>query len=97
MTFAFSILPCPQPHQLALRFAFPELRGEITGLPRCAYIPSDGLGTVSPPVVQRLRQERTEFLNLSTRLLAQACQRLWLVSINDVYQQFTFVHHTISS
>jgi len=28
-------------------------------------------------------------------LLVQAYQHIWLVSINDVYQQFTFVGHTI--
>src|SRR5262245_4286381 len=28
-------------------------------------------------------------------LLAQACQHLWLVLYHDVYQEFTYVHHTI--
>ena len=32
-----------------------------------------------------------------TCLLAQACQRLWLVDSDDVYQQFTSVHHTTLS
>src|SRR3989475_7723527 len=28
-------------------------------------------------------------------LLAQASQHLWLVAFNDVYREFTCVHHTI--
>lgn len=67
------------------------------GLPRSAYIPLDGLGAVSPPVGRHLRQEMGKFLNLPTCLLAQACQRLWLVNTYDVYQQFTSVHRTIRS
>ena len=27
-------------------------------------------------------------------LLAQACQRLWLVAGNDIYQQFAYANHT---
>jgi hypothetical protein len=73
------------------------LPGEVTGLPRSAYIPLDGLGAVSPPVGRHLRQEMGKSLNLPTCLLAQACQRLWLVNTYDVYQQFTSVHHTIPS
>jgi hypothetical protein len=69
--------------------------GEITGLPRSTYIPSDGLGAVYPPVGRRLCQGKEQPLNLPTCLLAQAYQRLWLVSSHDVYQQFTSVHHTI--
>jgi len=32
---------------------------------------------------------------LSTCLLAQACQHLWLAGSHDVYRQFTFVDRTI--
>ena len=71
--------------------------GEITGLPRSAYIPWDGLGAVYSPVGRHLRQESGDFLNLPTCLLAQAYQRLWLVDCDDVYRQFTSVHHTILS
>ncbi len=93
-TFAFSILLYPQPHRLTLRLAFP-VSGEVTGLPRSTYIPSDGLGAVYPPVELHLRQEISKFLNLSTCFFAQAYQRLWLVANHDVYRQFTYVHHTI--
>lgn len=67
----------------------------MAGLPRSAYTPSDGLGTVSSPVGLHLRQENKKPLNLPTCLLAQACQRLWLVLLYDVYQQFTSVYHAI--
>jgi hypothetical protein len=73
------------------------LPGEVTGLPRSADIPLDGLGAVSPPVGHHLRQEIGKFLILPTCLLAQASQRLWLVIGYGVYQQFTSVHHTILS
>jgi len=92
-TFAFSIIPYPQPHRLTLRLAFP-VSGEVTSLSRSTYIPSDGLGAVYPPEELHLRQEMAKFLNRSTYLLVQAYQRLWLVWHNDVYRQFTYVHHT---
>lgn len=72
-----------------------SLSGQVTGLPRSAYIPSVGLGAVFPPVVLHLRQRNRKSLILSTYLLVQACQRLWLVTDYDVYQQFTYVHLTI--
>jgi hypothetical protein len=34
-------------------------------------------------------------LYLTTSLLGRASQRLWLFLINDVYQEFTFVVHTL--
>src|SRR5262245_7590255 len=38
----------------------------------------DGLGRISPPVVQHLRRVSSEHPNLTTCLLAQACQQLAL-------------------
>lgn len=55
----------------------------------------NGFGLACPPVVPHLRQMITQHLHLTTYLLAQACQHLWLVRIDDVYQRFTFVDHTI--
>ena len=79
-------------------YGLPSLNsGEITGLPRSAYISSDGLGAVFPPVGLRLRQRISKSLNLPTYLLVQAYQRLWLVGIDDIYQQFTSVDRTILS
>ena len=56
-----------------------------------------GLGLASPPVARRLRQVSWEHLILATYLLVQACQHLWLVLSNDVYQRFTCVvlYHSI--
>ena len=59
-TFACSILPSPQPHGLALRFAFPhETTDTSEGELRVYHVPSEcqsGLGLASPPVARRLRQ-----------------------------------------
>src|SRR5579871_2381259 len=49
----------------------------------------DGLGSASPPVVCCLRQRNRKPPILTTYLLVQACQHLWLVAHHDVYQQFT--------
>ena len=82
LAFAFSIVLYPQPHRLTLRFAFPE--GEI----RAYHVPltylTDGLGAVYSPVALRLRERIEKSLSLSTCLLAQAYQRLWLVAYHDV-------------
>lgn len=55
----------------------------------------NGLGLAYSPVALRLRQLITQQLHLATCLLAQACQHLWLVRIDDVYQRFTSVDHAI--
>jgi hypothetical protein len=59
----------------------------------CEY--QNGLGLAYSPVVLRLRQVKIQHLHLTTCLLAQACQHLWLANIDDVYQRFTYVDHTI--
>ena len=82
LAFACSIIPYPHPHRLALRFAFPV--GEI----RAYHVPltylTDGLGAVYSPVVLHLRERSGKSLSLTTCLLAQAYQRLWLVTFHDV-------------
>jgi hypothetical protein len=60
-----------------------------------AYL--QGLGLACLPVVLHLRQVIREYLFLTTHFLVQACQHLWLVYFNDIYQQFTFVDHTLLS
>src|SRR4051794_12540795 len=75
--FAFSLILYPPPHRLALRLAVPC--GRTTGLPRCTDVPKVGKvaalrrwydicagGSLEPP-------------DLTTHLLVQACQHLWLV------------------
>jgi hypothetical protein len=72
--FAFSILPYPQPHRLALRLAFPY--GRFTGLPRSSTIPCDDLDPIFTPVVLHLRQRTLNTLLLTTYFLVQAFQHL---------------------
>ena len=58
--FAFSIIPSPQSHGLALRLAFPhETTDPSEGELRVYHVPCEcqsGLGLASPPVARRLRQ-----------------------------------------
>jgi len=56
---------------------------------------TDGLGSAFPPVAQHLRWKRLEFPILATYLLVSACQHLWLIVHHGVYQQFTFINHTV--
>jgi hypothetical protein len=92
MAFASSIFLYPHPYRLVLRLAFPE--GGI----RAYHVPHvypDGLGPASSPVARHLRQAIKKHLRLTTYLLVQACQHLWLVPNHDVYRRFTYVDHTI--
>ena len=50
---------------------------------------ADGLGRASTPVVQHLRVPSSEQHILTTYLLVQAYQHLWLVLSNGIYQRFT--------
>jgi hypothetical protein len=89
---ACSLIPPPLPHQRSLQFAFPE--GETTGLLRSSSGSTPGIevvpvgrwcvirdgGCVSPQC-------------LTTYLLVQACQHLWLVASYDLDQHFTWVDH----
>jgi hypothetical protein len=75
LAFAFSILPYPHAHRLTLRFAFPY--GRRVGLPRFAYVPTDGLGPACSPVaVSSTVREGRNSSHLATYLLVQAYQRL---------------------
>ena len=56
-----------------------------TGLPRSAGGTPGGLGRASTPVVPHLRVPSSERHNLTTCLLAQACQHLWLGLGDDAY------------
>ena len=40
-------------------------------------------------------ESRDKGVHLPIYLLVQACQQLWLVDFDDVYQQFTYVSHVI--
>ena len=62
------------------------------GKQRAYHVPLEylrGLGLAFLPVVSQLRQVSTQHLYLTTYLLVQASQHLWLVGNDDIYQQFT--------
>ena len=70
---------------------------ERYGLTTFCVSTMSGLGLAYPPVAQYLRWIKVQYLYLSTYLLVQAYQPIWLVSVHDVYQRFTYVDHTIQS
>lgn len=87
--FAFSGIPCPHPQQLSLRSACPF--GRRYGF--TVFHVSDngrlGVGSFPVGVVSSLRYPTN--LRPPTCLLAQAFQRLWLVSDNGIYHRFTLL------
>lgn len=93
VAFACSRVPYPHLHRLALRLAFPC--GKDTGLPRSTRIPVDDLGSACPPVEHHLREVNKKPLHLSTYLLVQALQPLWLVESDDVYRRFISISRII--
>jgi hypothetical protein len=78
-------LPPPLPAALSGRLAAPL--PVDTGEQRAYHVPRvellGGLGRASTPVVQHLRVPSSERHNLTTYLLVQACQHLWLVLCDD--------------
>jgi hypothetical protein len=96
-------LPCrlPAGPSAFLTVGFPQkkLLRSTTGLPRSDRFDRNGEGAVYTPVVQHLRQGISESLFLTTYLLVQACQSLWLVSSHDACNSslpFTFPFHPSS-
>jgi hypothetical protein len=69
--------------------------GEIRGFHVPPKYPSR-LGAASTPEVQHLRQRTIKPLYLTSYLLVQACQHLWLVHCDDA-AAVHFVHHTTQS
>ena len=69
-------------------------RGEDDGLTTFRRCSAGGEGRSSPPVVRHLRLEKVKPPDLTTYLLVQACQHLWLASSNGLYQHFTWVDLT---
>src|SRR5947209_14787460 len=51
----------------------------------------DGVGSACPPVIMVSATGECRAPVPITYLLVQACQHLWLVDCNDVYQRFTCV------
>jgi len=88
--------PIPAPPSVGLAAFLPFVRKERYGLTTFHKIDKDGLGALCPPVVLDVHDRVC--LRPCTHysaLLAQACQHLWLAGCNDVYREFTCVHHTI--
>ncbi len=91
-------LPPPSPAALSARLTarFPVREDDgLTTFRR--WNRPGGLGRVSSPVVRHLRRRSSEPPNLTTCLLAQACQPLWLVLCDDVSRRFTWVDHATLS
>ena len=87
--------PIPAPPLVGLA-AFLPSKKERYGLPTFHKVDKNGLGALCPPVALGVHDRVC--LRPCTRysaLLAQACQHLWLAGCNDVYREFTCVHHTI--
>src|SRR5467141_1442837 len=68
---------------------------ERDGLTTFHKVDSDGGGALYSPGALRVHDRvQARPCTRYGALLAQACQHLWLACGNDVYQEFTCVHHT---
>src|SRR5713101_3056423 len=88
--------PIPAPPLVGLAAFLPFLRKERYGLTTFPKVDTNGLGSLCPPVALRVHDRVA--LRPCTRygaILAQASQHLWLVPVDDVYREFTYVNHTI--
>ena len=91
------LLPHPIPAAPSAHLAMSvPLRGDY-GLTTFRRQNKGGLGRASSPVARHLRGVSSEHPVLATYLLVQACQHLWLVLHDGVYQHFTGVDHTTRS
>jgi hypothetical protein len=88
--------PLPAPPSVDLTVFLPSLQKERYGLIAFHRIDKNGLGALCPPVALRVHDRvlARPYARYSA-ILAQACQHLRLVAFNDVYREFTCVHHTI--
>ena len=94
------LLPPPLPAALAGHLTIPLAARRQQGNGLTTFRRGNklgGAGRVSPPVVPHLRWRSSEPPDLTTCLLAQACQHLWLVLCDDVYRRFTWVDRATSS
>jgi hypothetical protein len=88
--------PIPASPSVGLTASLPFLRKERDGLTTFHKVDTDRLGALCSPIALRVHDRVC--LRPCTRysaLLAQASQHLWLAGCNDVYREFTCVHHTI--
>ena len=88
--------PLPAPPSVGLTASLPFFRKERYGLTAFHKVDTNGLGALCPPGAWRVHDRGlANPCTRSSAILAQACQHLWLVAFNDVYREFTCVHHTI--
>jgi len=87
--------PIPAPPSIGLAASLPRVE-EQYGLTTFRKVDTDGLGALCPPGALAVHDRVClRPCTRSSALLAQACQHLWLAGCNDVYREFTSVHHTI--
>jgi hypothetical protein len=97
ITGRHSLFPTPIPAapSVGLTTFLPSVK-EQYGLTTFRKVDKDGLGALCSPVAFRVHDR--EPWRPCTRygaLLAQAEKHLWPVASDDVYREFTYVHHTI--
>jgi hypothetical protein len=73
-----------------------SLAGDVRGSPVPSPSHTNGGGALCPPVAWNAHDKEggNPWARYSA-LLAQACQHLWLVVVDDVYRAFPSVRHTI--
>jgi hypothetical protein len=94
--FFLILLPAPPWAFLAVRL--PIVPGANTGLPCSTDVMYEGVRLCLYTGGSCYQRESImKGVHLPTYLLVQAryCQQLWLVRINDVYRQFTYINHTL--
>jgi len=97
ITRRHSLFPTPIPASPSVGLtAFLPSEKEQDGLTTFHKVDKDGLGALCSPVAFRVHDRvLTKPCARYGALLAQAYQHLWLVAFNDVYREFTCVHHAI--
>jgi hypothetical protein len=92
-----SLFPTPLPASSSVGLAiFLPSEKERYGLTTFHKVDTNGLGALCSPVVLRVHDRVLAKPGAHhSALLAQAYQYLWLAAFNDVYREFTCVHHTV--
>ena len=93
-----SLFPTPIPASplVGLTVSLPSFQKERYELTTFPKVDKDGLGALCPPVALDVHDRvPTRPCTCYSAILAQACQHLWLIALDDVYREFTCVHHTI--
>ena len=91
------LLPHPLPASASVGLAASLPRRDGDGFTTFRQCTVRRLGRASSPGERRPRAVSSEYRSLSPCLLAQACQPLWPVITNGVYQRFTCVDLTSRS